>query len=426
MNTLTRQAIVAGIVGNALEWYDFALYGHFSVFIGRTFFPPDEPALNMLAAFAVFSVSFYMRPVGALLFSAMGDRYGRKKALSLSMLGMAIPTAGIGLLPSYGEIDLAATVILVMLRLLQGLSLGGEMGGAVTYIMEHTPPHRTGFASGLIQASTCAGLLLGSLISSGLSVLLTETQFNDWGWRVPFVLGLIAAGIGLKIRRDMPESALYELARAEDRLLRNPVKTLFMTRKKTVVLGIALLAPMTCCFFLVFVYFNSFMMSELHLPAGTSLMLTSLALSLSLVMSVLSGGWADRVGYHKVLTAGVAIALLTVLPLVYGLSGSEGMDRVWLSFFAFAVLIGLYTSPVFGAVASLFATEIRYSGVSFAVNIASPLFGSTIPLLSAWLIHAQGIKTGFMILGGYVTVLFGLAGIALYRLAIRRPARDFG
>ncbi len=426
MNTLTRQAIVAGIVGNALEWYDFALYGHFSVFIGRTFFPPDEPALNMLAAFAVFSVSFYMRPVGALLFSAMGDRYGRKKALSLSMLGMAIPTAGIGLLPSYGEIGLAATVILVMLRLLQGLSLGGEMGGAVTYIMEHTPPHRTGFASGLIQASTCAGLLLGSLISSGLSVLLTETQFNDWGWRVPFVLGLIAAGIGLKIRRDMPESALYELARAEDRLLRNPVKTLFMTRKKTVVLGIALLAPMTCCFFLVFVYFNSFMMSELHLPAGTSLMLTSLALSLSLVMSVLSGGWADRVGYHKVLTAGVAIALLTVLPLVYGLSGSEGMDRVWLSFFAFAVLIGLYTSPVFGAVASLFATEIRYSGVSFAVNIASPLFGSTIPLLSAWLIHAQGIKTGFMILGGYVTVLFGLAGIALYRLAIRRPARDFG
>ena len=426
MNTLTRQAIVAGIVGNALEWYDFALYGHFSVFIGRTFFPPDEPALNMLAAFAVFSVSFYMRPVGALLFSAMGDRYGRKKALSLSMLGMAIPTAGIGLLPSYGEIGLAATVILVMLRLLQGLSLGGEMGGAVTYIMEHTPPHRTGFASGLIQASTCAGLLLGSLISSGLSVLLTETQFNDWGWRVPFVLGLIAAGIGLKIRRDMPESALYELARAEDRLLRNPVKTLFMTRKKTVVLGIALLAPMTCCFFLVFVYFNSFMMSELHLPAGTSLMLTSLALSLSLVMSVLSGGWADRVGYHKVLTAGVAIALLTVLPLVYGLSGSEGMDRVWLSFFAFAVLIGLYTSPVFGAVASLFATEIRYSGVSFAVNIASPLFGSTIPLLSAWLIHAQGIKTGFMILGGYVTVLFGLAGIALYRLAIRCPARDFG
>jgi len=285
--------------------------------------------------------------------------------------------------------------------------------------MEHTPPHKTGFASGLIQASTCAGLLLGSLISSGLSALLTEAQFNDWGWRVPFVLGLLAAGIGLKIRRNMPESTLYELARAEDRLLHNPVKTLFQTRKKTVILGMALLAPMTCCFFLVFVYFNSFMMSELHLSAGTSLMFTSLALMLSLTTSLLSGWWADRIGYRKVLALGVATALLTVFPIMQGLSGSEGLDRVWPSFFGFAVLIGWYTSPVFGAVAGLFATEIRYSGVSFAVNMASPLFGSTIPLLAAWLIHAQGVQTGFLILGGYVAVLFGLAGMALYRLATR-------
>ncbi|MEY4195684.1 MAG: Proline/betaine transporter, partial [Pseudomonadota bacterium] len=179
MNKLTRQAIVAGILGNALEWYDFALYGHFSVFIGKTFFPSEQPDLALLAAFAVFSVSFCMRPIGALIFSAMGDRYGRKRALSLSMLGMAIPTAGIGLLPPYADIGVAATAILVILRLFQGLSLGGEMGGAVTYVMEHTPPERTGFASALIQASTCGGLLLGSLISGGLSLMLTDAAFND-------------------------------------------------------------------------------------------------------------------------------------------------------------------------------------------------------------------------------------------------------
>ena len=150
MNALTRQAILAGIVGNALEWYDFALYGHFSVLIGRTFFPTGESGLGVLAAFAVFSVSFYMRPIGAALFSIMGDRYGRKKALSLSMLGMAIPTAGIGLLPAYSEIGFSATVLLVVMRLFQGLSLGGEMGGAVTYVMEHTPSHRSGFVTDLI------------------------------------------------------------------------------------------------------------------------------------------------------------------------------------------------------------------------------------------------------------------------------------
>ncbi len=416
MNKLTRQAIVAGILGNALEWYDFALYGHFSVFIGKTFFPSEQPDLALLAAFAVFSVSFCMRPIGALIFSAMGDRYGRKRALSLSMLGMAIPTAGIGLLPPYADIGVAATAILVILRLFQGLSLGGEMGGAVTYVMEHTPPERTGFASALIQASTCGGLLLGSLISGGLSLMLTDAAFNDWGWRVPFILGLVAAGIGIRIRRDMPESALYELARSEERLLRNPVRTLFLSHKQPLVLAIALLAPMTCCFFLIFVYFNSFMMAELHLPASQALLLTSLALTLSLLATLLGGWWADRLGYRRVLATGVGTALLAVLPVMSTLATGWTDAGTWPALFGFALLIGLYTSPVFAAVASLFPTEIRYSGVSFAVNIASPLFGSTVPLLATWVIHRQGAAAGFTSLGVYIMVLFGLAGIALYQI----------
>lgn len=438
MNTSTRQAIVAGILGNTLEWYDFALYGHFSIFIGKTFFPPEESGLAILAAFAVFSVSFFMRPIGALIFSAIGDRYGRKKALSLSMLGMAIPTAGIGLLPAFSEIGYTATVLLIVLRLFQGLSLGGEMGGAVTYIMEHTPERRIGLASSLIQASTCLGLLLGTLISSGLSLALTTVQFDDWGWRVPFLLGLLAAWIGLRIRRDMPESLLYEWAKSEDLLLHNPIKTLFMAHKRSVLLGVALLAPMTSCFFLAFVYFNSFMMSKLLLPAGKSLMMTSLGLLLSLAATLWGGWMADKTGYKRVLMLGAGLSLVALYPITASLSGALGIEAVWPAFLGFSLLIGLYTSAVFCAVAGLFSTEIRYSGVSFAVNIASPLFGSTVPLLAAWLMQEQGASNGFLILGAYIMLLFSIAGWAIYHLRAEafagwgkmegrtRPATDQG
>ena len=416
MNTSTRRAVIAGILGNAIEWYDFALYGHFSVFIGQTFFPKEEPGLAVLAAFAVFSVSFFMRPLGALIFSAIGDRFGRKKALSLSMLGMAIPTAAIGLLPAYADIGYAATALLVLLRLFQGLAMGGEMGGAVTYVMEHTPERRIGLASSMIQASTCLGLLLGTLVSSGISAALTEDQFGSWGWRVPFLLGLLAAWIGLQIRRNMPESTLYEIAKTEERLLHNPIRTVFAQHKREVLLGIAVLIPMTCCFFFAFVYFNTFMMSELHFPASRALIITSLGLTLSLSATLLAGWMADRHGYKPILATGAVLGLLLAYPISTSLSGTAGAERVLPAFFGFALLVGIYTSSAFAAVAGLFETEVRYSGVSLAVNIASPIFGSTAPLLAAWLMREHGIAQGFSAFGGYLVALFLIAALAIRQL----------
>lgn len=419
MNRESRKAITAGILGNAIEWYDFALYGHLSVLIGKTFFPGEESELAVLSTFAVFSVSFFMRPIGAVIFSAIGDRYGRKRALSLSMLGMAIPTAGIGLIPSFTDIGYTATILLVLLRLIQGLSLGGEMGGAVTYVMEHTPGHRVGLASGLIQASTCLGLLAGTLISGAIAAVLSEAQFNLWGWRVPFLLGLFAAWIGLMIRRNMPESRLYERAKAENRLVRNPVKAVFANQKKPLLLGIAVLVPMTCCFFFAFVYFNSFMISQLDFQASRALMITSVGLMLSL-STTLFGGWlADRIGYRHVLSIGALLCLITFFPIIQMMSGEMGTAVVLPAFASLSILVGFYCSSAFAAVAGLFSTEVRYSGASLAVNIASPVFGSTAPLLAAWLIRDHGIEDGLSLFGGYLMVLFTIAATAVWRLDSR-------
>ena len=416
MTKTTRKAMIAGIIGNAIEWYDFALYGHFSVIIGQTFFPKEEPAVAVMASFAVFSVSFFMRPLGALIFSAIGDRYGRKKALSLSMMGMAVPTAAIGLLPSFADIGFTATAALVVLRLFQGLSLGGEMGGAVTYVMEHTPERRIGLASSLIQASTCLGLLFGTVISSIISLTLTEAQFESWGWRLPFVLGLMAAWIGLHIRRHMPESALYEHARDENRLIANPVKTIMSQHAGKVLTGVVVVTPMTCCFFFAFVYFNSFMLSDLHFSASRALLVTSIGLMVSLTVTLLSGWASDRWGYRRILTLGALLLIVGVYPILAGLSGgSQGM-LILPAFFGLAVLIGIYTSAAFAAVAGLFSTEVRYTGVSIAVNIASPIFGSTAPLISAWLVRSEGAASGFATFSFYLVTLCLLALLAIRQL----------
>lgn len=416
MNTFTRKAVLAGIIGNAIEWYDFALYGHFSVIIGYTFFPKEEAGLATLAAFAVFSVSFFMRPLGAIIFSHIGDRYGRRKALSLSMLGMAIPTAGIGLLPAYQDIGISATIIMITLRLFQGVSLGGEMGGAVTYVMEHTPSKRIGLASSLIQASTCLGLLVGTSLSSFISFLLTDSQFQDWGWRLPFVAGLLAAWIGLKIRKSMPESALYEEAKAQDLLHHNPIRIIVQHHLGKVLIGLTILVPMTFCFFFAFVFFNSFMMTKLSFPASQALMNTSIAILLSLITTVLSGWLADRLGYKRILLIGALSLMVSASLLTRLLSGELSESLIFPGLLVFAFLIGIYTSSAFAAVAGLFSTEIRYSGVSFAVNIASPLFGSTAPLLATWLIQEYGIESGFQSLGYYLMILCLLALMAIFKL----------
>ena len=408
-----KNPLIAGIVGNILEWYDFALYGHFSVLISRHFFPEGD---RILATFAVFSVSFFMRPLGAMIFSAIGDRHGRRRALSLSILGMAAPTAAIGLLPDYAQIGAWATAFLIILRLLQGMALGGEMGGAVTFVMEHTPRSQIGRASAWIQASTCLGLLAGTVMASSLAVFLNQQDFENWGWRIPFILGIVAAWLGFKIRRKMSESAVFEIARNENRLQKNPLGELHGKYKAATLMAIGVVAPMTCGFFFCFVYFNSYLVTGLGLSSARALMVTSIGLILSLVATLASGYIADRIGYKAVLLRTSQLLLLTTLPLVLAISGRWDMPLTLAAYFSLSLVLGAYCSTAFASVTALFPTPIRYSGISMSVNLASPIFGSTAPLLVAALIEALGRDYGFMVFGGYFTTLWIMALIAVHNI----------
>ncbi|MEY4685384.1 MAG: hypothetical protein RLZ25_1843 [Pseudomonadota bacterium] len=409
----SKSPLIAGIIGNILEWYDFALYGHFSVLISRHFFPEGD---RILATFAVFSVSFFMRPLGAMIFSAMGDRHGRKRALSLSILGMAAPTAAIGFLPDYAQIGGWATAFLIFLRLLQGMALGGEMGGAVTFVMEHTPRAQIGRASAWIQASTCLGLLAGTVMASILALLLDQQDFDNWGWRIPFILGIGAAWLGFKIRRKMSESAVFEIARNENRLQKNPLGEIHGKYRRATLTAIGIVAPMTCGFFFCFVYFNSYLVTGLGLTSARALMVTSLGLILSLIATLASGIIADRVGYKSVLLRTSQLLLLFTLPLVIVLSGEWNIEITLMAYFILSLILGAYCSTAFASVTALFPTPIRYSGISMSVNLASPVFGSTAPLLVAAMVETYGGQNGFIAFGGYFTVLWLMALIAIRQI----------
>lgn len=408
-----RRPFVAGIIGNILEWYDFALYGHLSVLISRHYFPEGD---RLLATFAVFSVSFFMRPIGALIFSAIGDRHGRRRALSLSILGMAIPTAGIGLLPDYASIGLAATGLLIVLRLLQGLALGGEMGGAVTFVMEHSPRQHIGWASAWIQASTCLGLLSGTLITGLLAFFLEPSAFEAWGWRIPFVLGLAAAWLGFRIRRNMAESRLFEEARRENRLTQNPLGELVRSHWAATLTGIAVIAPMTCGFFFLFVYYTSFLMTVQGYSSGNALLIISFGLILSLSGTLASGRLADRWGYRPILMNS-AVALLLLSPALFASMGGALRPELGLmAYFTLALLLGVYCSTAFASVTGLFPTPIRYSGISISVNLASPIFGSTAPLVVAALIEQRPPAESFLIFSGYFSLLWIAALFGIRRM----------
>jgi MHS family proline/betaine transporter-like MFS transporter len=202
----TRRVVAAGMIGNVLEWYDFAIYGYFATSIGRHFFPHEDPVAQLLSAFGVFAIGYLMRPVGGALIGHIGDRWGRRAALTVSVTAMAVPTFLIGLLPGYASLGLLAPVALTLLRMVQGLSVGGEYTSSMVFLVEHAPPGRRGLMGALASCGACGGILLGSAVGAGFAATLSTEALDAWGWRVPFLLGLVVGIAGYFLRRHVQET----------------------------------------------------------------------------------------------------------------------------------------------------------------------------------------------------------------------------
>jgi MHS family proline/betaine transporter-like MFS transporter len=270
-----RRHILAGLAGNVMEWYDFSVYGYFAATLGRHFFPSEDPVASLLAAFGVFAAGFFMRPVGALLFGHIGDRFGRLQALTLSVVGMAVPTFLIGVLPDHLQIGVAASVFLVGCRVMQGLSVAGEFTTSIVFLVEGAAPDRRGFMGSWSPSSVAAGMLLGSAVGALISTLFSSAAVEAWGWRVPFLLGLVVSLSGLYVRRHQIETLP---PRGAEPSPTSPVREAFRTQWRAMLRVAGLNVLYAVGFYLLFVYAVTYTQQIVHVRAAEALDLNTLSL----------------------------------------------------------------------------------------------------------------------------------------------------
>jgi len=378
--TSLRKTVLAGAIGNAIEFYDFIVYAYLAGYFAAHFFPTHDPVAALLASYGAFATGMVMRPVGGILFGNIGDRIGRKAALQLSVLLIAVPTLLIGLLPTYGTIGLWAPALLIMLRMLQGLSVGGEYSASIVFLIEHAPARRRGLIGGFTPMGAFGGLLLGTAASFLCTSVLGKAVMADWGWRVPFLSSIFLTGIGIWARRSLG----HELIQREG-VVQSPVRTAFRDYWRPM-LAIALANTATgIVSFVGFMYAVPWMSKVTGISTTTALAVNLLSLFLVSLLSV-GGGWlSDRYGRLNVTRAGVLI-LLTGLWPAFLLFASGEVPLMILGGLLLAIGQGFYLGPLSASMATLLPHKVRVTGLSFGYSLAVGVFGGLAPMFTEFLI----------------------------------------
>jgi MHS family proline/betaine transporter-like MFS transporter len=385
--------IAAGAIGNVLEWYDFAVYGYFAASIGRAFFPSEDPVAQVLAAFGIFAVGFLMRPVGGAVIGTIGDRLGRRAALTVSVAAMAIPTFLVGVLPDYHAIGIAAPILLTVLRMVQGLSVGGEYTTSIIFIIEHAPANRRGLIGALGCCGAVAGILLGSATGALLASLMTEQALESWGWRIPFLLGLLVGMAGVMLRRHVHEAPRVEVGG------RSPlVETV---RNHGPLLGrlAALSVFNSVGFYLMFVYIVSWLQFSDGIAPARALELNSISMLVLLPVMVLMGWLADRHGRRPMMLVSAGLGLVGALPFFW-LMHQTDTALVLLGQLGFVLAVGGFIGGQPAMMVEAVPAEIRCTAIALGYNVTLGVVGGFSPLVATWLVHRTGsdFSPAFMIM----------------------------
>ncbi|ARC35485.2 MFS transporter [Paracoccus yeei] len=387
-----RKVLTASFIGNFVEWFDYASYGYFATVIAAVFFPEIAPQAALLATFAVFAISFVIRPIGGIVWGSIGDRIGRKTALSWSILIMSGATTVIALLPSYHQIGMLAPVLLLLVRMVQGFSASGEYAGATSFLAEYAPPAKRGFYTSMVPASTAAGLMAGSLMSALLFSQLETAQLHGWGWRLPFLLAFPLGLVGLYIRLKLDDTPKFRELEARHHVEATPTRELFTTYRKPIVRAFAVTCLNAVGFYLILSYMPTYLITEMGMEESASFLANSIALFAYIFLIFLMGLLSDRFGRKTALIAASVLFIVLTVPLFGMLEGASFAMIVLIQVIFGALLtVNDGTLPCF--LTEIFPTRVRYSGFAFSFNTANALFGGTAPFVATWLISATGSKT---------------------------------
>ncbi|MCL8011491.1 MFS transporter [Streptomyces sp. AS02] len=384
-STASRVA-VASLIGTVIEYYDFAVYGTAAALVlGPAFFPSGNATLSTLAAFLTVAAAFVARPVGVMVFGAIGDRAGRKRALFLSLVLMGVATVGVGLLPTYETAGIVAPALLVALRLLQGVSMGGEWGGAVLLAAEHAPPGRRALYASIPQAGPPLGFLLSSAVILPTLAIAGRDGFAEWAWRIPFLLSTALIVVGLWVRSRIAESPVFDERSTGDAAApRFPLGALVREYPGRLLLGVGAALGGSSVYYLATVYSLSYGPSALGIPQSTMLTATSVAAAADVAVTVPVALAADRFGRRPVMLAGAAGCALWALPMFGALQTRDGL-LITGAFTIGLVLFVMMFAPMAAFLPELFPARLRYTGASATFILAVTLGGGFAPLVATWL-----------------------------------------
>lgn len=390
MATYTNQnpfrSVASSMVGNILEWYEYTLYAYFAAVISKLFFPLENHLMSMMLTFATFTIGLAARPLGGIIFGYIGDRHSRKSMLTITMFLMSIPTMCIGLLPTYQSIGIAAPILLILLRITQGIALGGEFGASCVYLYESVPRHRRGFFGSLALTGVGVGLVLSSLTILLVELLATPEQIYNFAWRIPFFISVLGSLLAFYMRRHLLESGDFIQARHEDQLVDNPLKTMLKHHRRTIFNMFCIFITTQVAFFVVFIFGKSMMIEYLHFDHRTAGAYNLLTVLFYTFATVVFGYLSDYINKRQIILAGTICLLLCTPLFINALTQGSGIEILLLSALM-GVFIGMIEATLNPLVASSFPVAIRATSVAFCWNITSVTFGGGAPLIAMWLIE---------------------------------------
>ncbi|MCF8824589.1 glycine betaine/L-proline transporter ProP [Xanthomonas campestris] len=413
---MLRKAVGAAALGNAMEWFDFGVYGYLAVTLGQVFFPSSNPTAQLIATFATFTVAFLVRPIGGMVFGPLGDRYGRQKVLAATMILMALGTFSIGLIPSYARIGLWAPALLLLARLLQGFSTGGEYGGAATFIAEYATDRNRGLMGSWLEFGTLGGYIAGAATVTALHMALSQAQMLDWGWRVPFLVAGPLGLLGLYMRMKLEETPAFrayteQSEQRERETAGQGLMTLLRLHWPQLLKCVGLVLVFNVTDYMLLTYMPSYLSVTMAYAESKGLLLIILVMLVMMPLNVVGGMFSDKLGRRPMIIGACAALFALAIPCLL-LIGSGSDVLIFTGLMLLGLALVCFTSSMPSTLPALFYTPVRYSALSIAFNVSVSLFGGTTPLVTAWLVERTGdpLVPAYYLMGaaaiGLVTMLF--------------------
>lgn len=423
-NNVLKRAVGAAAVGNAMEWFDFGVYGYLAATLGQVFFPEQSASAQLLYSFSAFAVAFLVRPLGGMFFGPLGDRVGRQKVLAATMIMMALGTFAIGLIPSHNSIGMWAPILLLVARLVQGFSTGGEYGGAATFIAEYAPDRRRGFLGSWLEVGTLAGFTLGAGLVNGLTWALGDATMLDWGWRLPFLVAGPLGLVGLYLRLKLEETPAFKKQMEEndgeqETSIQEQFRDIIARNIRPMMLCLGLVFMLNIADYTLLSYMPSYLTATLGYSSTEGLLVVVIAMICMMFITPLMGLLSDKVGRRPVWMASCIGFFFLSVPS-FMLIGSGSLLNVFLGMMVLGVLLVCLLSIVASTLPALFPTAIRYGGMAIAYNVSTSLFGGTAPLLSTWLVEKTGnnYMPAFYLM---IAAVVGFISILLTTESARQP-----